>query len=77
MYFRDDAFELKGIETTLDIYFEALLDVYEKYRFRIWLHPVVPVLDVTRPVVTKFNRALKSRMARQKWPFIFLDFVDG
>ncbi len=67
----------EGVAATVDIYFAALAAIQAQYGFRIWVHPVSPVLDVTRTVVLKFNAMLKTKLAQRKWPFRLLDFFDG
>ncbi len=67
----------EGVAATVDIYFAALAAIQAQYGFRIWVHPVSPVLDVTRPVVLRFNAMLKTKIAQRKWPFRLLDFFDG
>lgn len=33
---------------TINIYIEALLKLQRDYQYKLYVHPVVPVLDVTR-----------------------------
>eukprot|EP00850_Spirogloea_muscicola_P017831 SM000157S02061 [mRNA] locus=s157:29967:46254:- [translate_table: standard] len=52
----------EGIEVTVDIYINVLLRLIEKRGFTIIVHPVPPVLDITRPVVTIYNRVLRAKV---------------
>lgn len=38
----------EGIEHTLDIYMKVLKDLKRTKKYRIFVHPVVPVLNETR-----------------------------
>lgn len=38
----------EGIQTAINIYMEVLLGLVEKRKFKIFVHPVVPVLNETR-----------------------------
>ena len=46
----------------LDIYVETLLDLVEKRKFTIYVHPVPSVLNETRHVVRPFNTALRQKV---------------
>ena len=46
----------------LDIYVETLLDLVEKRKFIIYVHPVPSVLNETRHVVRPFNTALQKKV---------------
>ncbi|CAH1245203.1 Hypp7447 [Branchiostoma lanceolatum] len=63
------------ISRLLEIYTQALLGLKRKYKFTIYVHPVPPVLDLTRPTVMKFNTALKSTVEATSG-LHWLDFVD-
>eukprot|EP00941_MAST-03F_sp_MAST-3F-sp1_P005489 g5489.t1 len=52
----------EGISTVVDIYVRVLLEIVEKKKIQAYVHPVVPVLDVTRAIVLAFNLALRSRI---------------
>lgn len=38
----------EGCLVAVNIYIKALLEVIEKYKYRIYVHPAVPVIDITR-----------------------------
>ncbi len=67
----------EGICATVDFYFDQLVAIHAQYKFRMFVHPVVPVLDATRPLVLRFNAALCSRSRARHWPFRYLDFFDA
>ncbi|XP_063422401.1 uncharacterized protein LOC134706948 isoform X2 [Mytilus trossulus] len=65
----------EAIDTVIDIYIEVIKDLYKKYNWNIYIHPVMPVLDITRSLVMQFNLRLKQRIKKEstiKW----LQFVD-
>ncbi|XP_078693360.1 uncharacterized protein LOC144923048 isoform X1 [Branchiostoma floridae x Branchiostoma belcheri] len=64
-----------GISRLLEIYTQALLVLKRKYKFTVFVHPVPPVLDLTRQTVMKFNKALKSKVEATSG-LHWLDFVD-
>ncbi|XP_076092964.1 uncharacterized protein LOC143064197 isoform X1 [Mytilus galloprovincialis] len=65
----------EAIDKVIDIYIEVIKDLYKKYNWNIYIHPVMPVLDITRSLVMQFNLRLKKRIKKEstiKW----LQFVD-
>ena len=52
----------EGIKVVVDIYVDVLKKVSRRKKLRALVHPVVPVLDVTRHIVSAFNSALQSRV---------------
>uniref|UniRef100_A0A7S3LJY0 Uncharacterized protein n=1 Tax=Aplanochytrium stocchinoi TaxID=215587 RepID=A0A7S3LJY0_9STRA len=52
----------EGIHRVVDIYVDTLCELAEKRKFHIYVHPVLPVLDVTRQIVLRFNKILKKRV---------------
>eukprot|EP00210_Caulerpa_lentillifera_P000869 g840.t1 len=52
--------QTQAIEKTISIYLEVIEDLIAKRDFTIYVHPVPPVLDVTRLVVKAYNQALKK-----------------
>jgi hypothetical protein len=48
-----------GILESVKIYIKALEEVVKKNNFVAFVHPIVPVLDVTRKTVKAFMRTLK------------------
>lgn len=59
----------EGIAVTVDIYVQKLLEIHEDYEFNILVHPVPPVLDLTRDVVKRFNRVCQAKVqeVQQSW----------
>ena len=53
----------EAVGVTVDIYVAKLRELQRDRRFRIFVHPVPPVLDVTRDTVLLFNRILEERLA--------------
>ncbi|GMH33936.1 hypothetical protein BSKO_01770 [Bryopsis sp. KO-2023] len=53
--------EAEAIETTVDIYIKLLLRLIRERHFEIFIHPISPVLDVTRPVVKSYMSCLKRK----------------
>eukprot|EP00029_Vermamoeba_vermiformis_P011686 TRINITY_DN649_c0_g1_i3.p1 TRINITY_DN649_c0_g1~~TRINITY_DN649_c0_g1_i3.p1 ORF type:complete len:900 (+),score=214.98 TRINITY_DN649_c0_g1_i3:369-2702(+) len=65
----------EAASVTIKIYLQALKEMKEKYDWNIYIHPVAPVIDVTRPIVVTYNKILKEHV--QKAPeFKWLDFFD-
>ncbi|KAL4086206.1 hypothetical protein PRIC1_014337 [Phytophthora ramorum] len=65
----------EGMQHTIGIFMETLEDVVQKYKFDVHIHPVVPVLDETRPLVIQYNKLFKQCVTKSafcKW----LDFFD-
>lgn len=65
----------EAIDKVIDIYIEVIKDLYKKYNWSIYIHPVMPVLDITRSLVMLFNSILKNRIKKEstvRW----LQFVD-
>jgi hypothetical protein len=58
-----------GVDATVDLYIAALRRVHDDARcakWRIHVHPVPPVLDITRGMVELFNTVLSERIAATK-----------
>lgn len=63
-----------GMEALINIYFQVLKSLQKQHQWKIFIHPVVPVLDVTRPIVLQFNRILATKLLTE--PTIhWLNFV--
>jgi tetratricopeptide (TPR) repeat protein len=62
----------EGVAFVIDIYLSVLNDL--KSKFNLIIHPVLPVLDVTRGMVIIFNRILKEKCAKNG--LRYLDFAD-
>jgi len=48
----------------IDIYIKRLTELTKYKQLTIYVHPIPPVLDVTRPVVLQFNNALRQRLSK-------------
>lgn len=66
----------EGIEHTLDIYMKVLKDLKRTKKYRIFVHPVVPVLNETRNMVKQFNIALEKR-CNSSDDVTWLNFFDS
>lgn len=47
---------------TVDIYVQVLLDLIVQRGFELFVHPVPPVLNETRPLVTPFMGVMKDKV---------------
>ena len=66
----------EGIAVTVDIYMQKLLEIQAEYGFEIYVHPVPPVLDLTRDVVKRFNQTCRVKVQGASHPSIqYLDFA--
>ena len=66
-----------GIAATVDIYMRKMAEIQSASGMTIFVHPVPPVLDVTRDVVRRFNVVCKARVEAAQNPSIrYLDFED-
>jgi hypothetical protein len=63
----------EGIDVCVDIFRNAILGVVEKYNFQVYIHPIVPVLTSTRPMVKAYNWALRA-MVDAEPALTWLDF---
>ena len=54
-----------GIRVVVDIYIAVLLKLVRRKKLRALVHPVVPVLDVTRHIVAPFNKQLEKRVREE------------
>ena len=66
----------EGITTNVKIYVKTLLNLkHEKKLGKVYIHPVPPVLDATRPMVLKFNSILRKEVEkRTNGELLWLDF---
>ena len=53
------------MEMVVQIYIRLLNNLRNKHLWNIYVHPVVPVLDLTRPIVMQFNKILASKLLRE------------
>lgn len=65
----------EGITVSIGHYLKALHKKAREKNLRAYIHPVVPVLDVTRHIVKKFNIILKQRVKDYK-TLQHLDFFE-
>lgn len=66
----------EGIDRVIEIYVTLLTRLQNLHHWEVFVHPVLPVLDLTRSLVMQFNQRLKDRLMSQdslRW----LDFVDN
>lgn len=74
--------DLEAIKTTVRIYLNELKKLMTNNKFEIFVHPVPPVLDVTRPIVKPFVKCLKLEIEAlgqkplYKGKLHWLDFFD-
>ena len=55
----------QAIQSTLRVFLPVLKEaVLRRKLLRVNVHPIVPVLDITRPMVMRFNRAYKEAVAK-------------
>ncbi|KAJ0411310.1 hypothetical protein ATCC90586_005719 [Pythium insidiosum] len=70
----------EGMEHTIDIFMGVVREVVEKFGFDVFIHPIVPVLNETRPLVIQYNAILKSRVQSTsicRWLDFFDDLLEG
>ncbi|XP_074654375.1 uncharacterized protein LOC141908291 isoform X2 [Tubulanus polymorphus] len=68
----------EAMECLIDIYIKVLDNLQIEYRWKIYVHPIAPVIDVTRPIVVRFNQALRRRVEKHgtlKWLDIEKDLL--
>eukprot|EP00667_Euglena_gracilis_P002733 EG_transcript_2737 len=65
----------EGMQATINIYLDSLLALQQERQFRLFVHPALPMLDVTRGTVKLFNAMLEAALGRLQHPRIhWLDF---
>lgn len=65
----------EAIESVIDIYLEKLSSLRKEKSFDVHVHPVMPILEPTRPVVMQFNKQLATRVNKTK-RLHWLGFVE-
>jgi hypothetical protein len=65
----------QAVSETAAVLVAALRGLQAKRKWRILVHPVPPVLDETRPIVSLFNRELQRQVQREP-SLCWLDFFD-
>lgn len=79
-----------GVQLAVDVYVKAMQEQVAVKELKIYVHPITPVLDVTRPTVKLFESVLKARLAETLpkpgpkvkgaepvYPLIYLDFFSA
>lgn len=64
------------MEEVVQIYIHVLNSLHKLHNWKIFVHPVLPVLDPTRPIVMQFNRILATALLTEpnlRW----LNFVQS
>ena len=67
-----------GMDRVIDIFADVLQKLIRDRKFRVLVHPVVPVLDPTRAVVAEFNQRYRRKMESIKgvcWLDLFDDLL--
>ena len=74
----------EGIVHTVGIFMNVIESLIKQKQFKIYIHPIPPVLDPTRPIVVKYNEIykrevdkLKARGLSVKWLDFFNEFIDS
>ena len=49
-----------AMKATIALFLQVIVPLVRKRKFRAFVHPIVPVLNETRHLVTEFNSILKS-----------------
>lgn len=52
----------EGMRATLSVFKQVVQDLIRKKRLRVYIHPIIPVLDVTRQIVQMFNGLYRDAM---------------
>ena len=60
------------MQTVIQIYLKTLYKLLDGKGLEAYVHPVAPVLDVTRHNVLRFNRILKREVKKSK----FMKWID-
>ena len=70
----------EAMKKVIDVYVETLVALTKApYNFRVLVHPIAPVLDVTRHLCMRFNALLMPRVKSaigSRPPIHWLNFVD-
>ena len=64
-----------GIAHTVKIYVQTLKAIAQSRKIKPLVHPVPPVLNETRHIVSLFNRHLREAVRKEK-SLVMLDFFD-
>jgi len=72
----------EAIKKTVSIYVSVIKDIVRTRDFVVYVHPVPPALDITRPMVVAYNEVLKESIANLsqyksfKGKVFWLEFFD-
>ena len=67
-----------GMDRVIEIFADVVRKLIRDRRFRVLVHPVVPVLDPTRAIVAEFNERYRRKMEAIKgvcWLDLFDDLL--
>ena len=65
----------EGVRSTVRIFIDVIKELVEKRNLRVFIHPIMPVLDETREMVKLYNSIYRAEV--DKIPFVtWLDFFD-
>merc|ERR1712023_394642 len=56
----------EGAEVCVDIFMAAVRQIIEHYGFEVFVHPIVPVLNETRPMVKIYNRIFRTKVRQAR-----------
>ncbi|RYH21668.1 hypothetical protein EON65_20300 [archaeon] len=56
----------QGAEATVSIFVKVLQQLMKRKRFTVWIHPVAPVLNETRPIVLAYNVVYRQAINKMK-----------
>lgn len=66
----------EAINFAVDTYIDILKSIEQKYSFDLYVHPVLPVLDITRPMVIEFNKVLEKKIKEVNKTKLRLKWLD-
>lgn len=67
----------QGMRHTIRIYLRVLRQLAQRHKFKIYVHPVLPMLDLTRTNVFLFNRILDEELQSNENSSIPLIWLGG
>jgi len=65
-----------GIDSVTNLYILKLIQLARKRRFTVYVHPIPPVLDATRPTVNAFNKALKAKVIAHSKDLTWIEYLE-
>jgi tetratricopeptide (TPR) repeat protein len=64
------------IVATVKIFIDVLKDLMKRHKFKVFVHPIMPILKPTRQIVLAFNKIYRD-MLREKLPeAVWLDILE-